>query len=56
MCVYSLNDKPFELDLKRFAESMQGRSRGANIIDGNRVFLQDKLTVPAKGTVLIELH
>lgn len=55
MCAYSMNDKPIEIDLARFAECLKGRTRGQNILNGNRVNLDGKITLDPKSATLIQL-
>jgi glycosidase len=55
MCVYSLNDKPVDLDLKKFQPTLNGKSRGMDVISGERVFLDGKITIPAKGSLMLHL-
>jgi glycosidase len=55
MCVYSLNDKPIDLDLKRFQPTLNGKSRGMDVVSGERVFLDGKVTIPAKGSLMLHL-
>lgn len=55
MCVYNMNDKEVELDLSRFTECMQGRTRALEITTGARANLSGKLALPAKSNFVYEL-
>jgi glycosidase len=55
MCVYNGNDTDATLDLSRFAECMQGRTKGTEIISGARVFLNNTLTLAPKSVMIYEL-
>jgi neopullulanase len=44
-----------KLDLKRFAASLDGRTRGHNVLTGQTVDLRQPLALPAKQSLLIEM-
>ncbi|WP_370898308.1 glycoside hydrolase family 13 protein [Chryseobacterium gossypii] len=56
MVVLNNSEKSETLDLKRFAESLNGLTKGKNIISGTAVSLQNSLDVPAKTSMIIELQ
>lgn len=56
MVVLNNSEKTETLDLKRFAESLNGLTKGKNIISGTAVSLQNSLDVPAKTSMIIELQ
>ena len=55
MCVMNPGDKAVDLPLSRYSEGLAGRNRGRNIVSGTSITLDDKLMVPAKTFMLIEL-
>lgn len=55
MVVLNNSEKPETLDLKRFSESLNGFSKGNDIILDREFSLQNTLTVPAKTSMVIEL-
>lgn len=55
MVVLSKNDKKIALDLSRFDEMLKGSNSGKDIISGKQISLKDKLTVPAKSPMIIEV-
>jgi glycosidase len=56
MCVYNLNDKPHTLLLSRFAEKLQGKKKGKDILTGVPVELGKMLEIPAKSAQVIVLE
>lgn len=48
------DDKTLRLD--RFAEMLDGFDRGTDVISGRKVELVDRLTIPAKTSMILELH
>lgn len=48
------DDKTLRLD--RFAEMLDGVDRGTDVISGRKVELVDRLTIPAKTSMILELH
>jgi glycosidase len=55
MVILNSNEKDQVIDLKRFAESLNGFSKGKEIISERELSLQDTLTIPAKTSMVIEL-
>jgi len=55
MIILNNNEKDENLDLKRFAESLNGFSKGKEVISEKEISLQNTLTIPAKTSMIIEL-
>jgi len=57
MVVINNNEKDQTFDLSRFAESIQGISRGKDVISGKEfpVSLENKMTVSGKSSLILEL-
>lgn len=55
MVILNSNEKDQVIDLKRFAESLNGFSKGKEIISERELSLQDTLTISAKTSMVIEL-
>jgi hypothetical protein len=55
MVVLNNNEKEQNIDLKHFAESLNGFSKGKDIISDKEFSLQNNLTIPAKTSMVIEL-
>jgi glycosidase len=55
MVVVNNNEKDQTLDLKRFAESLNGVTKGKDVISGKEFPMEKSLTVPAKTPMIIEL-
>ncbi|MDR6465227.1 glycoside hydrolase family 13 protein [Chryseobacterium sediminis] len=56
MVVINNNEKDQTLDLKRFAESLNGFTKGKEVISGNEISLQNSMNIPAKTPFIIELE
>ncbi|PTT40950.1 alpha-amlyase [Chryseobacterium sp. HMWF028] len=56
MVVINNNEKDRPLDLKRFAESLNGFTKGKEIISGKEISLQNNMNIPAKTPLIIELE
>lgn len=56
MVVVNNNEKDHTLDLKRFAESLNGFTKGKEIISGKEISLQNNMNIPAKTPLIIELE
>lgn len=56
MVVINNNQKDQPLDLKRFAESLNGFTKGKEIISGKEIPLQNNMNIPAKTPLIIELE
>ncbi|MDR4890804.1 MULTISPECIES: glycoside hydrolase family 13 protein [unclassified Chryseobacterium] len=56
MVVINNNEKDQPLDLKRFAESLNGFTKGKDIISGKDILLQNSMNIPAKTPFIIELE
>ena len=55
MVILNNNETEQTLDLKHFAESLKGYTKGKDIISGKEFSLQNNLTIPAKTSMVIEL-
>ena len=55
MVVLNKNTEDFELNLGRFEEMLDGEKSGLNILDGKEYKLEDKLNVPARSPMVLEL-
>lgn len=55
MVIVNNSEKEESLDLKRFAESLKGFSKGKDIISDREFSLQNSLVIPAKTPMVIEL-
>lgn len=55
MVVLNKNEQAQTLDLRRFAEMIHNVSSGEDIVSGKSFALKDKLTVPAKTPLVLEL-
>ncbi|WP_312901773.1 cyclomaltodextrinase C-terminal domain-containing protein, partial [Chryseobacterium taichungense] len=55
MVILNNNETEQTLDLKHFAESLKGFSKGKDIISDKEFSLQNNLTIPAKTSMIIEL-
>ena len=56
MVIINNNEKAQNLDLKRFAESLNGYTKGKDIISDKVIPLQNSINVPAKTSLIIELE
>ncbi|WP_278353720.1 glycoside hydrolase family 13 protein [Chryseobacterium gleum] len=56
MVVINNNEKDQTLDLKRFAESLNGFTKGKEIISDKEIPLQNSMNIPAKTSLIIELE
>ncbi|KAB1231132.1 glycoside hydrolase family 13 protein [Chryseobacterium viscerum] len=56
MVVVNNNEKDHTLDLKRFAESLNGFTKGKEVISGKEISLQNSMNIPAKTPLIIELE
>ncbi|PWN62592.1 glycoside hydrolase family 13 protein [Chryseobacterium viscerum] len=56
MVVVNNNEKDHTLDLKRFAESLNGFTKGKEVISGKEISLQNNMNIPAKTPLIIELE
>ncbi|MFY7815108.1 MAG: glycoside hydrolase family 13 protein [Chryseobacterium taeanense] len=55
MVILNNNETEQAVDLKHFAESLKGFSKGKDIISDKEFSLQNNLTIPAKTSMVIEL-
>lgn len=55
MVILNNNETEQTLDMKHFAESLKGYTKGKDIISGKEFSLQNNLTIPAKNSMVIEL-
>ncbi|WP_323847434.1 glycoside hydrolase family 13 protein [Microbulbifer magnicolonia] len=55
MVAFNKSDQPQALDTSRFAEVIDGETRGTDIVSGRRYAL-DELTVPARDVLVLELN
>ncbi|PWW27532.1 MULTISPECIES: glycoside hydrolase family 13 protein [unclassified Chryseobacterium] len=56
MVIINNNEKDQTLDLKRFAESLNGFTKGKEIISDKEISLQNTMNIPAKTPLIIELE
>ncbi|BFO67160.1 glycoside hydrolase family 13 protein [Chryseobacterium sp. KCF3-3] len=56
MVIINNNEKDQSLELKRFAESLNGFAKGKEIISGKEISLQNNMNIPAKTSLIIELE
>ncbi|KAA2220602.1 glycoside hydrolase family 13 protein [Chryseobacterium sediminis] len=56
MVIINNNEKDQTLDLKRFAESLNGFTKGKEVISGKEISLQNSINIPAKTPFIIELE
>ncbi|MDH5034114.1 glycoside hydrolase family 13 protein [Chryseobacterium cucumeris] len=56
MVAINNNEKDQTLDLKRFAESLNGYTKGKEVISGKEISLQNSMNIPAKTPFIIELE
>ncbi|RXM40932.1 alpha-amlyase [Chryseobacterium sp. CH21] len=56
MVVINNKEKDQTLDLKRFAESLKGFTKGKEIISGKEISLQNTMNISAKTPLIIELE
>ncbi len=55
MVMLNNNDKDQQVDLKRFEESLQGFSKGKEVMSGKEWLLQNSIVIPARSSLVIEL-
>ncbi|WP_374463775.1 glycoside hydrolase family 13 protein [Chryseobacterium sp.] len=56
MVIINNNEKDQTLDLKRFAESLNGFTKGKEVISGKEISLRNSMNIPAKTPFIIELE
>ena len=56
MCVMNPAEKSAQVSLDYYSEGIRGRKHGHEIISSSEFELNDKLTVPAKTFMIIELR
>ncbi|WP_332453014.1 glycoside hydrolase family 13 protein [Chryseobacterium aquaticum] len=56
MVILNNNDAEQTIDVKRFAESLNGFSKGKDIISGKEFPVKDNFKIPAKSSMVIELN
>ncbi|MDR3024805.1 glycoside hydrolase family 13 protein [Chryseobacterium sp.] len=56
MVIINNNEKDQTLDLKRFTESLNGFTKGKEVISGKEISLQNSMNIPAKTPLIIELE
>lgn len=56
LCAYNMNDTEASLPLNRFVECIGKKREATDIITGVPVMLGEKLNIPAKGVLIIELR
>ncbi|MCP1300827.1 glycoside hydrolase family 13 protein [Chryseobacterium sp. S0630] len=56
MVIINNNEKDQSLELKRFAESLNGFAKGKEIISDKEISLQNNMNIPAKTSLIIELE
>ena len=55
MVVINKQPEPFELDLGRFAERLQGYNRGREVVSGQHYDLGESLVLPARSVMVLDL-
>jgi glycosidase len=55
MCVMNANDKEKTIDTKRFAERIKNLAQGTEVTTGRTVGVQEKLTVPPRYVLVLDL-
>lgn len=56
MVILNNNDAEQTIDVKHFAESLNGFSKGKDIISGKEFSVKDNFKIPAKSSMVIELN
>ncbi|MDN4012982.1 glycoside hydrolase family 13 protein [Chryseobacterium gambrini] len=56
MVILNNNDAEQTIDVKHFAESLNGFSKGKDIISGKEFSVKDNFKIPAKSSMIIELN
>lgn len=56
MCIYNANETAHNLNLSRFAECIQRKTSGLDIITGQRMLMEEYLTLAPKSVQLIQLY
>lgn len=56
MVALSKNEQPVELELSRFYEVLEEASKGKDVLSGKTFDLTKKMTVPAKGALVLEIE
>ncbi len=56
MVILNNNDSEQTIDVKHFAESLNGFSKGKDIISGKEFSVKDNFKIPAKSSMVIELN
>lgn len=56
MVILNNNDSEQTIDVKHFAESLNGFSKGKDIISGKEFSVKDQFKIPAKSSMVIELN
>ncbi|PZU24432.1 MAG: alpha-amlyase, partial [Chryseobacterium sp.] len=56
MVILNNDEKEQKLDLKHFAESLNGFTKGKDILSDKEFPVQNTLTIPAKTPMVIELN
>ncbi|REC46433.1 glycoside hydrolase family 13 protein [Chryseobacterium pennipullorum] len=56
MVMINNNDKDQAVPLNRFEESLEGFTKGKEVISGKEIILQNTLSIPAKTSLIIELE
>jgi glycosidase len=55
LCIYNLNEKPFDFTMESLKEITQGLLKGKNILDGSTISWKKSLSIPNKGFYIIEI-
>lgn len=56
MCIMNPNDKEMELATARFEERLKGFTRARDVITGQIIAIEDKMSIPAKTQMVLELQ
>ncbi|MDF1865007.1 MAG: cyclomaltodextrinase C-terminal domain-containing protein [Saprospiraceae bacterium] len=55
MVILNKNTNPYSLQLKRFAEMLDGISNAKDVISGNRFNMDEAIELPEKSALILEL-
>jgi len=56
MIILNKNDAPYELDLTPYAEMLENRTIGKNILTAEKINLKEKLVLKEKGPLILEIR
>jgi hypothetical protein len=55
MVILNKNEKPYELELARFANMLEGTTHGLDVISGITFPMSGKIALPTKGALILDL-